>query len=69
MKEGNIISFKVFIDSKGNLMTEFSKLPLEKINAVFNYSDTPLIQKIIKELEPKLQHLHNELEDELAALT
>ena len=31
MKEANIISFKVFIDSKGNLMTEYSKLPIEKI--------------------------------------
>jgi|TARA_R100000329_G_C7502480_1_gene176903 hypothetical protein len=68
MKEANIISFKVFIDSKGNLMTEYSKLPIEKITEVFNYADTPLIQKVVKELEPKLQHLHNQLEEELAAL-
>ena len=27
MNEGNLISFKVFVDAKGNLMTEYSKLP------------------------------------------
>ena len=29
--EGNIISFKVFIDAKGILMTEYKKLPVEEV--------------------------------------
>ena len=68
MKEGNIISFKVFINSKGTLMTEYSKLPLEKVGRVFNFDDTPLVQKILRELEPKLEELHTHLEKELEAL-
>ena len=35
MKEGNIISFKVFIDNKGTLMTEYSKLPIEQVKKIF----------------------------------
>ena len=69
MSEGNVISFKVFVDSKGNLMTEYSKLPIEKVSQVFDSSDTPFVQKIIRELEPKLETLHSNLESELNALT
>jgi hypothetical protein len=68
MKEGNIISFKVFINSKGVLMTEYSKLPSNKVSNVFNKYETPLIKKILNELENKFDSLHKELEDELAAL-
>ena len=49
-------------------MTEYSKLPAEEINKVFNLHDTPLIRKILTELEPRLNNLHSKLEDELAAL-
>lgn len=69
MNEGNLISFKVFVDSKGNLMTEYSKLPIEKVSQVFDSSDTPFVQKILRELEPKLETLHSNLESELNALT
>tara|TARA_A100000172_G_scaffold46373_1_gene28762 strand:- start:463 stop:672 length:210 start_codon:yes stop_codon:yes gene_type:complete len=69
MNEGNLISFKVFVDSKGNLMTEYSKLPIEKVSEVFDSSDTPFVQKILRELEPKLETLHSNLESELNALT
>ena len=69
MNEGNIISFKVFVDAKGNLMTEYSKLPIEKVSQVFDSSDTPFVQKILRELEPKLETLHSNLESELNALT
>jgi len=69
MSEGNVISFKVFVDSKGNLMTEYSKLPIDKVSEVFDASDTPLVQKILRELEPRLETLHSKLENELNALT
>ena len=35
-KQGNIISFGVFIDGKGNLVTEFKHLPVEKVSPVFD---------------------------------
>tara|TARA_R100001440_G_scaffold16938_3_gene28678 strand:+ start:2491 stop:2700 length:210 start_codon:yes stop_codon:yes gene_type:complete len=69
MREGNIISFKVFIDAKGRLMTEYSKLPSSKVTKVFDEYDKPFIDKILKELEPKLENLHNQLELELERLT
>jgi|TARA_R100001463_G_scaffold38422_2_gene82304 hypothetical protein len=69
MSEGNVISFKVFVDSKGNLMTEYSKLPIDKVSEVFDSSDTPFVQKILRELEPRLETLHSKLENELNALT
>ena len=62
MREGNIISFKVFIDAKGRLMTEYSKLPSSKVTNVFDEYDKPFIDKILKELEPKLENLHHQLE-------
>ena len=68
MKEGNIISFKVFIDNKGTLMTEYSKLPMEKVKEIFEYPDSCYVEKILKELEPKLFNLHKSLEEELTAL-
>ena len=45
MSEGNIISFKVFVNSRGVLMTEYSKLPLDKIATVFDLEDISLIKK------------------------
>ena len=68
MKEGNIISFKVFIDKKGNLMTEYSKIPAEKVTEIFEYPDSCYVEKVLKELEPKLFNLHKTLEQELTAL-
>ena len=47
--EGNIISFKVFIDAKGILMTEYKKLPVEEVRKVFDKEDTPYIEKILLE--------------------
>tara|TARA_B100001540_G_C15292031_1_gene410855 strand:- start:237 stop:461 length:225 start_codon:yes stop_codon:yes gene_type:complete len=67
-KEGNIISFRVIIDSKGLLMTEYSQLPRNKVEDVFNTSESRIIKKVLEELEPKLKGLHQILEDELSAL-
>jgi phage-related protein len=67
-KEGNIISFRVFIDSKGNLVTEFKKLPEKEIKNIFDEHDSPLVSKIINELNPKLEGLHSHLEKELGVL-
>tara|TARA_A100001201_G_scaffold124107_1_gene108120 strand:+ start:681 stop:893 length:213 start_codon:yes stop_codon:yes gene_type:complete len=67
-KQGNIISFGVFVDSKGNLVTEFKHLPVEKVSTVFDKHDTPFVQKIIRDTKPKLEGLHSYLETELNSL-
>ena len=66
--EGNIISFKVFVNAKGDVMSEYRKLPIEKVAAIFNEDDAPLIKKILSEVEMKVGDLHDQLERELDAL-
>lgn len=68
MNEGNILSFRVFIDSKGFLMTEYTSLPEDKVSKVFKGNDVSIIQKVVTEGLPKLQGLHRVLEEELSAL-
>tara|TARA_R110001632_G_scaffold192707_1_gene313555 strand:+ start:315 stop:524 length:210 start_codon:yes stop_codon:yes gene_type:complete len=68
VSEGNIISFKVFVNSRGVLMTEYSKLPLDKIATVFDLEDISLIKKIINGVAAKVDNLHENLEKELEAL-
>ena len=68
-KEGNILSFKIVIDTKGNLITEFSGLPLEKAHLVFKVHDLILIQKLIKEGRVHLENLHTKLQNELQSLS
>ena len=68
MSEGNIISFRVFIDEKGVLMTEYSLLPLAKIKNVFGTDDVASIEKIVKELDALFKNMHQELSEELQAL-
>ena len=65
--EANIISFRVLINSKGTLMTEYSKLPSSKVLDVFSQDEAVFIRKILRELEPKLEDLHTFLEEELQA--
>ena len=69
MKEGNILSFKIMIDSKGTLVTELSQLPEEAVSKIFaEDGDKILIRKIIREGLLKLENLHGYLEKELQAL-
>ena len=69
MKEANLISFKVLINSKGQVVTELSGLPVEKIDQVFKTKhDKTMMHKIIKESKVKLEKMHSYLEGELEAL-
>ena len=65
--EGNILSFRILIDPKGNLITELSGLPTEEAHKVFEGDELLLIRKILKEGHIKLDRLHNYLEAELDA--
>ena len=66
--EGNIVSFKVFINSKGQVMSEYSKLPVEELATVFEDDDIPLMKKILNEVHTKVGSLHEHLERELEVL-
>tara|TARA_R100000808_G_scaffold245_3_gene1435 strand:- start:11620 stop:11838 length:219 start_codon:yes stop_codon:yes gene_type:complete len=67
-KEGNILSFRILIDSKGNLVTELSGLPEKDVKKVFNKDECPIIKKIIREGRIYLEPLHKILEEELGNL-
>ena len=59
MKEGNILSFRIMIDSKGTLVTELSQLPEEAVSKIFAEDDDKiLIRKVIREGLLKLENLH-----------
>ncbi len=65
--EGNIISFRVYINSKGLMMTEYKYLPTEDVDKAFTEpEDSVLVKKILKETSIKLEGLHDHLEAELA---
>jgi len=66
-REGVILSFKIIIDSKGNLVTELSKLPIEDAHKVFAGEDLTIVKKILQEGLVKLEGLHDYLESELDA--
>ena len=69
MKEGNILSFRIMIDSKGTLVTELSQLPEEAVSKIFAEDDDKnLIRKVIREGLLNLETLHGYLEKELQAL-
>ena len=55
MIEGNLLSFKIFIDKKGKVVTELSGLPENKINTVFKDEYTrSYIRTILREGHSKL---------------
>ena len=70
MKEGNILSFKILLDTKGNLVTELSGIPETEISNIFKEEEERvLVNKIITEGLVKLATLHDYLEKEIQALS
>tara|TARA_E500000305_G_C3860434_1_gene160353 strand:- start:152 stop:373 length:222 start_codon:yes stop_codon:yes gene_type:complete len=67
-KEGNLLSFKILVDETGNIVTEISGLPLNKTKSIFKNNDLIIINKILSVARPKLEQLHNYIEDELDAI-
>jgi hypothetical protein len=67
-KEGNLLSFKIIIDETGNLVTEISGVPEDQLHKLFKDGELMLIRKILKEARPKLEGLHDFLENELDAM-
>ena len=64
-EEGNLVSFRVFLTRDGNVISEFSHLPLGEIDDIFSPDEIPIIRKIIKEGCAELAGLHFHLEREV----
>jgi len=67
-KEANILSYRILFDTKGQLITEISGLPIEDASKAFSGKDLKMIQTIIREGRQKMNNIHNDLEAELDAL-
>ena len=67
-KEANILSYRILFDTKGQLVTEVSGLPIEDAKKVFKGTDLKIIQTIIREGRQRIFNIHNELEEELDSL-
>jgi len=67
-REGNLISFKVLLTSEGNLVTELSGIPLDKIDNVFSKDDRKIIKTLVEQAQIKLEPLHLYLQREIQAL-
>lgn len=65
--DGNIISFKVLLDSSGKLITEKSELELNKIKDVVPTETYYTLQTILRTVNAEFNKLHNKIETELDA--
>jgi len=67
--EATLLTFKIVLDVKGNLVSDLGGLPIKDVNKVFkNENDAYVIKKIIREGTIKLQGIHKYLEDEVNAI-
>ena len=67
-KEGNIISFKILVNSDGHVVTEMSGIPEKDLHRVFKDDELSIIRNIVHLTKPKLEEMHEFLESELSAL-
>jgi len=67
--EATLLTFKVVLDVKGNIVSDLGGLPIKDVDKVFrNKEDAYVIKKIIREGTIKLQGIHKYLEDEVTAI-
>ncbi len=67
--EATLLTFKIVLDVKGNLVSDLGGLPIKDVDKVFrNKEDAYVIKKIIREGTIKLQGIHKYLEDEVTAI-
>jgi len=66
-KEANILSFKIIVNHSGAILTELGGLPEDRLHEVFKGDELNLIRKIIRDAKPKLEKMHDFLEEELTA--
>ena len=65
--EGNIISFKVLMDSTGKLVTESSILELPKMKDKLTTETYNTLKTIIRVVDTEFKNMHERIETELDA--
>ena len=66
--EANLISFKVLLNKKNQLITELSLLPEKHIDKLFKHDERWIIRNVIQNSKAKLITLHDHLQQELQSL-
>ena len=67
--EATLLTFKIVLDVKGNIVSDLGGLPITDVDRVFrNEDDAYVIKKIIREGTINLQGIHKYLEDEVTAI-
>ena len=67
--EATLLTFKIVLDVKGNLVSDLGGLPIKDVDRVFrNKDDAYIIKKLIREGTIKLEGIHKYLEDEVNAI-
>jgi len=67
--EATLLTFKIVLDVKGNLVSDLGGLPIKDVDQVFrNKDDAYIIKKLIREGTIKLEGIHKYLEDEINAI-
>lgn len=66
--EANLISFKVLLNRKNQIVTELSQLPEKHIEKLFHSDEAWVVRNVIKRSKEKLSTLHDFLQRELQAL-
>jgi hypothetical protein len=68
-EEGNLLSFRIFFNKKGLLMSEYSTLPIKEVPKFFKeLEEQKIIEKVISEGLKHLGDMHEKIELELNAL-
>ena len=67
--EATLLTFKIVLDVKGNLVSDLGGLPIKDVDKVFrNKDDAYIIKKLIREGTIKLEGIHRYLEAEINAI-
>ena len=66
--EANLISFKVLLNRKNQIVTELSQLPEKHIDEIFHSDEAWVVRNVIKKSKEKLATLHAYLQREIQAL-
>ena len=67
-KEANILGFRIVVNDRGHVVTEMSGIPEKDLHLAFKNDELLMIRNIVQLTKPKLEALHQFLENELSAL-
>ena len=66
--EANLVSFRIFLNRKNEIVTEFSMLPSNEVDKIFPKDERDLIKSILKNGKIKLGKLHEFFQREMNSL-